>query len=96
MHRYRSNGDNTGGFISPSACVNRDGYGYNGRTSQKCDKGFYNQRDNALDCKPCGFAMTTAAVGSGVTFDDCGIAPGHGYGTTQYLNRSLILCPVGE
>ncbi len=49
-HRFHQNADGTGGFISPSACVNKAGYGYNGRISQKCDVGYYNDKDTISAC----------------------------------------------
>jgi hypothetical protein len=48
--RYHTNTDNTGGFIGPYACVNKAGFGYNGRISQKCDTGYYNDKDTYSTC----------------------------------------------
>lgn len=67
------------GFTSPLACVTINGYGYNSRVAQACEKGYYNALNNREDCKPCGYGLTTAGVGQGFVEGDCGIAPGFGY-----------------
>lgn len=67
------------GFTSAMACVTIDGYGYNSRVGQACEKGFYNQKNNRNDCTQCSYGLTTTAVGAGVYETDCGIAPGFGY-----------------
>lgn len=67
------------GFTSPLACVTINGYGYNSRVAQACEKGYYNALNNREDCKPCGYGLTTAGVGLGFVEGDCGIAPGFGY-----------------
>jgi hypothetical protein len=95
LYRYTQNADNTGGFVSPYACVTQAGYGYDGRVSQKCDKGYYNDKDNYAKCKPCGYALTTQGLGAAKA-TECGIEPGYGFGTTHYFNRTLIKCPVGK
>jgi hypothetical protein len=94
--RYTQNPDGSGGFVSPGACVTQAGYGYDSRGSQKCDKGYYNDKDSYAKCKPCGYALTTRAPGAAATAADCGIEPGYGFGTTHYFNRTLIKCPVGK
>lgn len=95
-YRYVKNADGTSGFVSPYACVTKAGWGYNGRNSYKCDKGYYNNKDTYSECKPCKFGLTTAGLGLGVKESDCGIAPGYGYGFTAYYNSSIVECPIGE
>jgi hypothetical protein len=87
---YQNNTDGTGGFISVKACVNLPGYGYNGRVSQKCDKGTFNAPDTYGTCTACPYGTTTTDVGAGVVIGDCGVAPGFG----KY-NNSYMPCPVG-
>lgn len=88
---YVDNGDGrTGGFTSKFACVNRPGYGFNGRWSFPCDKGSFNNEDNWSDCTVCGSGLTTIAAGQGVTSADCGIAPGYGFHSS-----AIVLCPQG-
>jgi hypothetical protein len=87
---FTNNTDGTMGFTNVLACVNQDGYGYNGRVSQMCEKGYYNKRDNRLDCTACGYGLTTADEGSGVVATDCGIAPGFGYD-----GATIRECPLG-
>lgn len=94
-YRYTQNADGTGGFVNPYACVTQAGYGYDGRVSQKCDKGYYNGKDTYAKCKSCGYALTTAGPGA-TKATECGIEPGYGFGTTHYFNRTLIKCPIGE
>lgn len=79
------------GFISKWACVNRPGYGFNGRWSLPCPLGAYNSQDNHDDCTQCGTGLTTAAPGAGVTFANCGIAAGYGY-----HSNAITLCPTGK
>jgi len=52
--------------------------------------------DTYITCTACGFGLTTLGPGLGVRESSCGIAPGHGWGMTQYFNMSIIQCPVGE
>jgi hypothetical protein len=87
---FTNNTDGTFGFTNVLACVNQDGYGYNGRVSQLCEKGYYNKRDNRADCTACSYGLTTAAVGAGVVEGDCGIAPGFGYD-----GATIRECPIG-
>lgn len=87
----RDNATGTEGFTSPMACVNQAGYGYNGRVSQPCIKGFWNAKDTYGTCTACGYGLTTSAVGAGKSATDCGVAAGFGFdGTT------VQLCPMGE
>jgi hypothetical protein len=87
----RSNTTSTEGFTSPLACVNQAGYGYNGRVSQPCNKGFWGAKDTYGTCVACGYGLTTSAVGAGKSVADCGVAAGFGYdGTT------VQLCAMGE
>jgi hypothetical protein len=89
---YVDNGDGrTSGFVSKFACVNRPGYGFDGRWSFPCPLGKYNAGDNWSDCTICGFGLTTTAPGAGVTFANCGIGPGYGY-----HGSAVVDCPVGR
>jgi hypothetical protein len=88
---YLDNGDGTGGFISAKACVNKPGFGYNGRVSQKCEKGTYNAPDTYGLCTACPYGLTTTDVGAGVYLSDCGVAPGFGKYGSSYLP-----CPIGS
>lgn len=76
---FTNNTDGTFGFTNVLACVTQDGYGYNSRVSQMCEKGYYNARDTRSDCTACAYGLTTAGVGAGVTEGNCGIAPGFGF-----------------
>lgn len=60
--RYVQNDDGTGGFVSPYACVNRAGYGYNGRISQKCDKGYFNDKDTYSTCRYGALQYSTVST----------------------------------
>lgn len=89
---YRDNGDGrSAGFISKWACVNRPGYGFTTRYSLPCPVGEFNAGDNWSNCTVCGYGLTTAAPGAGVTFANCGIAAGYGYHSS-----AVNLCPVGK
>lgn len=83
----------TAGFISPMACVNQAGYGYDGRVSQPCNRGTWSLRDTYGDCKACDYGLTTVGVGAGKSEADCGVAAGFGYDT---LSSKVMPCPVGE
>jgi hypothetical protein len=86
----------TSGFISALACVTKDGFGYNGRIAQQCDKGTYNTKDTRSTCTACDYGLTTPDVGAGVTVADCGLAPGFGYvNNTGTGNSAVAPCPVG-
>jgi predicted RNA-binding Zn-ribbon protein involved in translation (DUF1610 family) len=91
---YVSNGDGTGGFSSKWACVTRAGYGFNGTVGQgfsyPCALGSYNAGDNWNTCTSCGYGLTTAAQGAGVTFANCGTAPGFGWN-----GSAIVQCPIG-
>ena len=88
---FVTNPDGSGGFISIKACVNLPGYGYNGRVSQKCDAGTYNQGDTYGTCQACPFGMTKQDVGVGITSADCGTAAGFGL-----VNGTIKPCPIGK
>jgi hypothetical protein len=60
-------------------------------SAQACTKGFYNNRDNYEDCKPCPYGMTTEGIAKGFTLASCGVAKGFG----QY-NGQMLPCPIGE
>jgi hypothetical protein len=93
---FVTNPDSTKGFISALACVTQDGYGYNGRIAQKCDKGTFNAQDTRSTCTACAYGLTTSDVGTGITVADCGLAPGFGYvNNTGTGNSSVSPCPIG-
>jgi hypothetical protein len=81
----------TAGYTSPLACVNQAGFGYNGRVSQPCDRGTWSARDSHGTCVPCGYGLTTSAVGAGRTQADCGIAAGFGFD-----GANVVPCQIGE
>jgi len=87
---YINNGDGTEGYTSVLACVTIDGYGYNGRVAQPCDKGFWNSKDNYDACKACSYGLTTEGVGRGVALTSCGMGPGFGL-----VGTSIVPCPIG-
>lgn len=89
---YINNGDGDGteGFTDVLACVTIDGYGYNGRVAQPCDKGFWNSKDNYDACKACAYGLTTEGVGKGVSQASCGMAAGFGL-----VGGSVVPCPIG-
>lgn len=80
-----------GGFTNVAACVTQDGWGYNGRVAQKCDKGTYNAKNNYDTCKACAYGLTTPDIGAGVTSADCGMGPGFGKGSDGQIRE----CPIG-
>lgn len=82
------------GFTSPMACVTINGYGYNSRVAQACEKGFYNALNNREDCKSCSYGLTTAGVGEGFVEGDCGIAPGFGYDGSTIRECECVLRPL--
>lgn len=88
---FVDNGDSTGGFTSPSACVTPPGYGLQDNQAVPCPTGQYNGHDTTSNCTACPVPLTTAGPGAGVTAADCG-APA-GYGNT---NGSVVQCPIGE
>jgi hypothetical protein len=88
---FVDNGDGTGGFISPMACVTQPGFGVYGSRGLPCPKGTYNTQDNYNECMACAAPLTTAGVGAGVTAADCGAPAGYGY-----HSGAVGLCPVGE
>jgi hypothetical protein len=88
---YVNNGDGTGGFISPLACVTQPGFGVYGNRGLPCPKGTYNAQDNYNECTACPAPLTTPGLGAGVTVADCGAPAGHGY-----HSGAVGLCPVGE
>ena len=69
------------------------GYGNNGRISQLCDRGYWNRADTYGTCEPCGYGLTTLGVGTGKSYDDCGVALG--YGWSDDVN-AVVPCPIGE
>lgn len=81
------------GFISPLACVNQAGYGYDGRISQPCGIGTWNLHDNYAKCSPCPYGLTTSAVGAGRNVSDCGVAAGFGFDAGS---GKVAPCLVGE
>lgn len=97
------NDDGTWGFTSALACVTQQGWGYNGRIAQQCDRGTYNGNDTRSTCTTCGFGLTTEDVGKGYTEADCGIAAGYGYENITFNaaqnvtgNNSIVPCPIGK
>ena len=87
---YVDNGDGTGGFISPLACVTQPGYGVYGTRALPCPIGTYNSQDNYSNCTECDAPLITAGPGAGVTSADCGIPAGYGY-----HGGAVVLCPIG-
>lgn len=61
-----------------------------GRGAQKCDKGYFNPGNNHAACKACGYALTTAGPGAGLTAADC--ITDKGYGMTD---NKMGECPIG-
>lgn len=82
---------NDKGFNDVRACVTQDGFGYNGRIAQACDKGFYNPKDTYSPCTACVYGLTTEGVGKGKTVADCGLAQGFGN-----YDGAYVPCPIGE
>lgn len=84
--------DGDGGFTDPKACVTEVGYGYNGRISYKCPRGWYNAGNNRDACTQCPYGRTTLDdAAEQASEEDCGIAPGFGF-----FDGAIVPCPIGE
>ncbi len=81
-------------FWDPLACVTKPGYGYDGRVSSLCAKGWYNEGNNYLACTQCAYGLTTDVPNvEGTNTDaeaDCQAAPGFGN-----YNGTMQQCPAG-
>jgi hypothetical protein len=75
---YQALPDGSGGFVSVLACVNRAGYGSDGRVSVPCAKGSYNPADTYFNCTACPKFTTTSQRGT-ASQDGCNLCePGYG------------------
>lgn len=80
------------GFPNPMACVTKAGYGYNGRTANKCPKGSWNPPGNYNTCTECQTGLSTPDdTASQVSEDNCTLAVGYGY-----HDNTTVPCPIGE
>lgn len=81
------------GFTHPLACVTKPGYGYQGRSANKCPVGSFNSGGSYDSCSPCprpGLSTPDAASGQ-VSVDNCTLAPGYGF-----HDNAIVPCPIGE
>jgi hypothetical protein len=86
------------GFYSPTACLTKPGFGFDGLQATPCPKGTYHdaQGDDANKCTPCAAGITTYSEQSQSAADCKYVLPGWQFPNAANPAANVTQCDYGE